>query len=418
MMSVPLLLGTDLTKLSNSTLAAITNKEMISINQDPLVKIPARINLTTGGAVSTSVTNQQIYVKDLANGDKAVAILNQNTSTTSITLDLANHAGLTGTVKARDLWTHQDFEITAPTYTVSLPARGIAVLRLSSGASSKTITRFELGGVPGIIDNVAGTISVTLPMGTDATNLIPVIIHTGKSISPASGVAQNFSGIVYYTVTAEDGSTKTYAVVVVQPALVMQPQATVCGNIIKVSTELARIEASDLAENVAVIAALYGLDGKLLAMDVTQVAIEDFCKYVPAANMLLIPAGVSDYTLKVFIWDSVTFIPLYRYFDVTPAVIGNVAAIDGAGARAKVANGAVLLDVRFAEEFAQDHIEGAIHIDYRDILIKAESIIPDKNTEIVVYCSAGKRAAQASSALAELGYTNIYILSSMSAWYN
>jgi hypothetical protein len=63
--------------------------------------------------------------------------------------------------------------------------------------------------------NISGTtITYTYPEGTAATVLTPVItVSPGASVTPASGVAQNFfteQGVTY-TVTAEDGTTtKTY----------------------------------------------------------------------------------------------------------------------------------------------------------------------------------------------------------------
>ncbi len=58
------------------------------------------------------------------------------------------------------------------------------------------------------------TLIVTVPYGTNITSLIPTIKHTGASISPSSGVAQDFSVPVKYVVTARDGSTLTYWVIV------------------------------------------------------------------------------------------------------------------------------------------------------------------------------------------------------------
>ncbi len=65
----------------------------------------------------------------------------------------------------------------------------------------------------------SGTISgdyiyVTVPYGTDVTTLVPLINYTGKSITPPSGAAQDFSLPVNYTVTAEDSSQRTYTVTV------------------------------------------------------------------------------------------------------------------------------------------------------------------------------------------------------------
>ena len=76
--------------------------------------------------------------------------------------------------------------------------------------SSKDITKFTIDGVDGTINGT--NISLTLPFGTDPTNLTPTITITGVSVSPNSGVAQDFTSSVMYTVTAEDASTKTYTV--------------------------------------------------------------------------------------------------------------------------------------------------------------------------------------------------------------
>ena len=63
------------------------------------------------------------------------------------------------------------------------------------------------------MDNTTGMITVTLPNGTDLTSLAPVITISGaKSISPASGATVDLSSPVTYTLTLEDGTTKTYTV--------------------------------------------------------------------------------------------------------------------------------------------------------------------------------------------------------------
>jgi outer membrane protein assembly factor BamB len=58
------------------------------------------------------------------------------------------------------------------------------------------------------------SIEVVLPAGTDLTRLIPDIRITGVSVSPASGVPQDFSNGIRYTVTAGDSSTHVYTVLV------------------------------------------------------------------------------------------------------------------------------------------------------------------------------------------------------------
>jgi len=67
----------------------------------------------------------------------------------------------------------------------------------------------------------------------------------------------------------------------------------------------------------------------------------------------------------------------------------------------------IILDVRTPEEFATGHIAGAILIPDYEIGEKAESVLPDKDQLILVYCRSGRRSKNAASELATLGYTNI-----------
>jgi hypothetical protein len=85
-------------------------------------------------------------------------------------------------------------------------------------SDAKAITAFGFApldpDVVGVINEEAKTIALTVPFGTDVTALVPTIVHTGASVSPASGAAQDFTSPVNYTVTAEDTSTQAYVVTV------------------------------------------------------------------------------------------------------------------------------------------------------------------------------------------------------------
>ncbi|MEO1022157.1 MAG: thiol-activated cytolysin family protein [Bacteroidota bacterium] len=86
--------------------------------------------------------------------------------------------------------------------------RDSITLRVQSG--SKDITSVVINEVAGSISGT--TVEVILPDGTEVTNLTPTIVHTGVSINPGSGVPQNFTNPVNYTVTAEDGSEAIWQV--------------------------------------------------------------------------------------------------------------------------------------------------------------------------------------------------------------
>lgn len=76
--------------------------------------------------------------------------------------------------------------------------------------------RFDALDEDGIIDEVARRISFVLPAETDVTQLVPTIeVSEGAKVEPASGVAQDFTNPVTYTVTAQNGTTAVYTVMVI-----------------------------------------------------------------------------------------------------------------------------------------------------------------------------------------------------------
>ena len=83
--------------------------------------------------------------------------------------------------------------------------------------SNNKIKSFELEQTKALADaRIEGdSIFLIVPSETDLTELVPKIeVPSLAIIAPASGVAQNFSQPVAYTVTAENGNSRTYYVVV------------------------------------------------------------------------------------------------------------------------------------------------------------------------------------------------------------
>ena len=69
--------------------------------------------------------------------------------------------------------------------------------------------------------------------------------------------------------------------------------------------------------------------------------------------------------------------------------------------------GYVILDTRTPEEYEAGHIPGAIVIPHDQIKDKAETVLPDKDQLILVYCRSGRRSKLAAQDLVDLGYTNV-----------
>ena len=66
-----------------------------------------------------------------------------------------------------------------------------------------------------------------------------------------------------------------------------------------------------------------------------------------------------------------------------------------------------LVDVREESEWAAGHIPGAIHLGKGVIERDIEAEVPDKDTELVLYCGGGYRSALAADNLQKMGYSNV-----------
>jgi len=71
----------------------------------------------------------------------------------------------------------------------------------------------------------------------------------------------------------------------------------------------------------------------------------------------------------------------------------------------------VIIDVRTPEEFAEEHIENAINLDYRSETFQDELNILDKNKTYLIYCRSGGRSGNALAIMAELDFWEVYNMS-------
>ena len=78
-------------------------------------------------------------------------------------------------------------------------------------------------------------------------------------------------------------------------------------------------------------------------------------------------------------------------------------------AKARLDRGEVayFIDVREDHEFAKDHAKDARHLGKGIIERDIETLVPDKQASILLYCGGGYRSALAADALTQMGYTNV-----------
>ncbi|KNY27854.1 carbohydrate-binding protein [Pseudobacteroides cellulosolvens] len=123
MMASPLLAGNDIRNMTQATKDILMNREVIAVNQDPAGKQGYRVKSSNGN---------EVWVKPLADGTKAVALLNRNSSTSTIAVNWSD-IGITGSAVVRDLWAKADKGTFNGSYSASVPSHGTVVLKISSG---------------------------------------------------------------------------------------------------------------------------------------------------------------------------------------------------------------------------------------------------------------------------------------------
>jgi alpha-galactosidase len=120
-LAAPLLAGNDLSRMTPETLALLTNKEVVAVDQDRLGKQGDRV---------WAEGPEEIWAKPLSGGAEAIGLFNRADTARTVSLDLST-LGVGNEAKLRNLWTHQDVQASNGVYTVLVPPHGAVMLRVS-----------------------------------------------------------------------------------------------------------------------------------------------------------------------------------------------------------------------------------------------------------------------------------------------
>lgn len=181
--AAPLIIGADLRTANQTTLRILGNTEVIAVDQDPLGVQGRRV-----GAAG----DLEVYSKPLADGSRAVVLLNRSTTDAAMTAGFAS-LGLSGSVAVRDLWAKQSRGVFTGGYSAWVPANGSVMLRLTPGAS---------GGAPGP--------AASAPHQVVVDNTDPGFTTTGTwTSSTTSAVGANILGTSYLRTTSSSDTTST-----------------------------------------------------------------------------------------------------------------------------------------------------------------------------------------------------------------
>lgn len=236
-MAAPLSISTDARKFSPSYLDAhpdqavhlrdsiktLGNAEVVAVDQDPLGAGGYRVS---GGAAKAdgtpvSASGFDVVVKQLADGSRAVVVLNKGSAPANYALSLAN-LGFAGqcSYSVRDLWAHATSTSTG-TVNLNIGVHDNAMLKITAGTGcgpfvptgQVTVARGDWGHASLCLDNYASGTGANNPVVTypcsgganqrwsrqaDGTVTLPggrcLTAQSGTSTSPVNGTTGRFAG--------------------------------------------------------------------------------------------------------------------------------------------------------------------------------------------------------------------------------
>ena len=126
MMAAPLITGNDLSTMSATTKAILTNREVVAVDQDPLGK--------QGRVVAGNGTSQEVWSKEMSGTNtRAVALFNRGTGSANITVQWSQLGIPTGAATVRDLWAAKDLgSFTGSYMATSVPSHSVVMLKVVS----------------------------------------------------------------------------------------------------------------------------------------------------------------------------------------------------------------------------------------------------------------------------------------------
>lgn len=122
LLAAPLMAGNDIRNMSPEIHDILTNKEVIAIDQDPMGRQGHRVQKSNG---------LEVWAKQLADGGRAVALLNRTGAESNITVSWLD-IGYPGHVsaKVRDLWAKKDLGEKTGSFSASVPSHGVVMVTI------------------------------------------------------------------------------------------------------------------------------------------------------------------------------------------------------------------------------------------------------------------------------------------------
>jgi hypothetical protein len=209
--SSPLILGTDLTNLDPTDLSYLTNRAVLSVDQD---------SIDASRIVDTPT--EQVFAKTERGGDVAAGLFNTG-DTPEVVSTMAAALGLpaSGGYLLDNLWTHHVSEA-GTTIAADVPAHGVALLRITpvpgAGLAPPAAT-VAVAGPAALTGGQPGTVTETF-----ADNGVQPVDRVRLSLSaPAGWTVTPSSATSFASVGAGQTAQATFAVTAPAPSVLFQP---------------------------------------------------------------------------------------------------------------------------------------------------------------------------------------------------
>ena len=122
LLSAPLLIGCDISKMNDFTLNLLTNPEVLAIDQDVLGKQAQRILQRDG---------TQVWMKEMNDGSKAIGIFNMDTVYKKIAFT-NKELNVKTTGKVRDVWRRKDLGEFDNAFTTTIAPHGVTLIEIKN----------------------------------------------------------------------------------------------------------------------------------------------------------------------------------------------------------------------------------------------------------------------------------------------
>jgi alpha-galactosidase len=122
LLAAPLLAGNDLSTMTPQTIALLTNRELIAIDQDAAGDQATRV--WASGAT-------EVWARKLSDGSRAVGIFNRADDAADAHIEIKlSDLGFKGSATAQNVWTGKDLGTLRATLKVAVPSHGVVLLKI------------------------------------------------------------------------------------------------------------------------------------------------------------------------------------------------------------------------------------------------------------------------------------------------